>query len=68
MQTFKTGDRVKGIYHNVPYSGTITESRVDTARFQYLYTVELDAPITLYSTERTSLHFSANDFVTVGAA
>jgi hypothetical protein len=68
MQTFKTGEKVKGLYHDVTYSGTITESRVDTARFQYLYTVELDAPITLYSTERTRLHFSADDFVTVGAA
>lgn len=66
--TLTAGTKVRGLYHDVPYSGTISEARVDTASHKYLFTVLLDAPIKLYSTTRDNIHFSANDFVTVEAA
>jgi len=68
MQQITEGTKVHGLYHDVPYAGTVTEARVEHTTHNYLFTVELDAPINAYGTKRTRIHFGANDFVTVEAA
>lgn len=68
LSNLKVGTKVSGLYHDVPYVGTIAESRVDTAAFKYLLTVDLDAPIKAYGKSRDRIHFSDKDFVTVAAA
>lgn len=65
MNKLTVGTKVSGLYHDIPYMGTIAESRVDNASFLYLLTVELDAPIKVYGTVRDRIHFSSNDFVSV---
>jgi hypothetical protein len=62
-----TGSKVRGLYHDIPYSGEVVEARVDKASFKYLFTVKLDEPINVYSTIRSRIHFSADDFVTIEA-
>lgn len=68
IQNFTAGTKVQGLYHDTPYRGVVVEARVDTAANKYLLTVELDAEITCYGKTRSRIHFSENDFVTVGSA
>ena len=68
ISSLTVGTKVSGLYHDVAYTGTIIESRIDAASFRYLLTVALDKAIDVYGTNRARIHFSDNDFVTVEAA
>lgn len=61
IYTLMVGDAVQGTYHGVPYTGRITASRPHSINHKItLFDVALDAPIEVYGTERTSIHFAAS--------
>jgi hypothetical protein len=59
--TLTAGDKVRGSYMGVPYAGVITELRAHTMNHRItLFTIDLDQPITVFGSERDSIHFGAS--------
>jgi hypothetical protein len=52
QKPFSVGDKVKGVYHGQPYSGTVEYARAHTMNMSYMHHIALDNPITVYSDTR----------------
>ena len=52
QKAFKVGDRVQGVYHGHPYTGTVEYTRAHTINQSYKHHIVLDAPITVFSATR----------------
>ena len=42
QQPFNVGDKVKGVYHGQPYTGTVEYARAHTMNLSYLHHIVLD--------------------------
>jgi hypothetical protein len=61
----RTGERVAGVYLGYTVAGLVTESRVKYGgRVQH--TLQLDQPMTLFSTERSVLLMDERDLFKTG--
>jgi hypothetical protein len=61
----RTGERVAGVYLGYTVAGVVTESRVKYGgRVQH--TLQLDQPMTLFSTERSVLLMDERDLFKTG--
>jgi hypothetical protein len=49
---FSVGARVKGVYYNQPYTGTVVYARPHTMNLSYKHHIQLDAEITVFSATR----------------
>ena len=52
QKPFSIGDRVQGVYHDQPYTGTVDYARPHTMNKSYKHHIVLDEPITVYSATR----------------
>jgi hypothetical protein len=52
QKPFAVGDKVKGVYHGQPYTGTVEYARPHTMNMSYKHHIVLDNPITVYSATR----------------
>jgi hypothetical protein len=52
QRPFSVGEKVKGVYHGQPYTGVVSYARPHTMNQSYKHHIDLDSPITVYSTER----------------
>ena len=52
QKPFSVGDKVQGVYHGQPYTGTVEYARSHTMNQSYKHHIVLDAPITVYSAVR----------------
>ena len=52
QKPFQVGDRVKGVYHGQPYTGTVEYARPHTMNQSYKHHIVLDDAITVYSARR----------------
>lgn len=52
QKPFAVGDRVKGVYHGQPYTGTVEYARPHTMNMSYKHHIVLDSPITVFSAIR----------------
>lgn len=52
MKPFNVGDRVQGVYHGQPYTGTVEYARPHTMNQSYKHHIVLDEVITVYSAQR----------------
>lgn len=52
QKPFSVGARVKGLYFNQPYTGTVDYARPHTINQSYKHYIVLDAPITVFSAQR----------------
>ena len=59
---YKNGDKIEGIYHGVPYNGTVRIARRHTVRHDLTeLTVDLSHSVTVYGTDRTTIIVSILD-------
>jgi hypothetical protein len=52
QKPFSVGDKVQGVYHGQPYTGTVDYARPHTMNQSYKHHIELDQPITVFSATR----------------
>lgn len=62
MANFREGTEVTGIYHGVPYRGTVVEARTHSINSRCVeFTVALADEITIYATPRSRITIASND-------
>jgi hypothetical protein len=61
----RTGERVAGVYLGYTVAGLVTESRVKYGG-QVQHTLQLDQPMTLFSTERSVVLMDERDLFKTG--
>lgn len=52
QKPFSVGDKVQGVYHSQPYTGTVEYARPHTMNQSYKHHIVLDEPITVYNATR----------------
>lgn len=52
QKPFNVGERVKGMYFNQTYTGTVEYARPHTMNLSYKHYIELDCPITVFGAKR----------------
>ena len=55
QKPFSIGARVKGVYYNQPYTGTVVYARPHTMNQSYKHHIHLDEEITVFSAKRDTI-------------
>jgi len=62
IHSIQTGDKVKGLYMDVPYTGVVDSQRPHTMNHRItLFFVTLDQPITVFGFERDGINLCLSD-------
>lgn len=62
IYTIENGATVQGTYLGTPYTGIVREQRQHTMNHRIrMFSVDLDAPVTVFGMERASLLINASD-------
>lgn len=55
QRIFQAGEQVQGVYHGVPYTGTVAFGRVHTLNQSYKHYIDLHSPIVVHGATRTEI-------------
>lgn len=68
MNIYKDGEKVKGLYYGVKYTGIVKYGRPHTMNDSYLHFIDLDTPITVFGAEREGIVLTTGGENTIEAA